>query len=820
MASRSPVSWSHWLPLLVLLLAFALRVYKLGDQNIWWDEGYSVYVTRHAIGDLTAVAAADTHPPLYYWILHAWMGLGGQSELALRFPSVIFGVLTVALVYRLGRSLAASAGQYPIPNTLTSTLAALLLAISRFHIWWSQEIRMYSLATMWAAASMLALLDFGFRISDSRLSGQRSVTHSRLSLGMYALTVAAGLYSLYLFVFVVAAEAVFVAWVAWRQWAGSKARAQSLAWLTAWGAAILAAVLALLPWLAYTLPRLKSWSAASEFGPLTYVQVAWTALTLGLTEHVERYALLNLAFAIILVAGIIVRRRATSNQQPATSNYILPLTLCVLFVPLGGVFILLTLPQGAFYRPPLEARYQLLSAPALALILAASIAALWKCRKANGILAGVAVIGLVTWVLPGYYEGRRLRDDFQTMTRAIEAYAEPGDALLLVSGDRFPLFNFRYDVLPRRGELPDATTLPVRRVTPADVEQSLAPLAQAHRRVWLAEVEKNLQDPDGLLASWLDSNCHVVWREEYGYNRLTLYSADQKPPVISTWTGLAPYDLPVREAGAGDVAHLVAYLETSQPLTLTISLVQFDDSDVKVLETRGYGLVNSLTRLRFDVPVYAHTPPGEYHFVLSSTPDPWWYSCHTVTQRQESRSRATEPFRFEAQGNGYCIKLDKSLHIAGTLRPESVKAVPNRRNVQIGRFVNLLGYQAPTTAKPGNSLPVKLYWRTSDKIAERYTVFVQLIGAEFNPQTGGPLWAGHDSEPLDGGYPTTQWFVGAIIADTHVLVVPPDTPPGEYELWAGMYTQPNVERMPVYDAQGKLVGDHVTCGTIRVEGRK
>ena len=123
------------------------------------------------------------------------------------------------------------------------------------------------------------------------------------------------------------------------------------------------------------------------------------------------------------------------------------------------------------------------------------------------------------------------------MTRAVAAYAEPGDALLLVSGDRFPLFQFRYDVLPNRAQLPDVTTLSVVKVTPQDVERVLVPLAQSHKRVWLAEVEKNLQDPDGLLAGWLDKNRNVVWREDYGYNRLSLYSVDTEPPVVgrSVW---------------------------------------------------------------------------------------------------------------------------------------------------------------------------------------------------------------------------------------------------------------------------------------------
>jgi len=476
------------------------------------------------------------------------------------------------------------------------------------------------------------------------------------------------------------------------------------------------------------------------------------------------------------------------------------LAVCWLLVPAVGVFVLLVLPQGLFYRPPLEARYQLLSVPALALLLAGSLAALWQWRKVAGAAAGVLVLVLSLWVLPGYYDGRHLRDDFQTMTRAIAAYAEPGDALLLVSGDRFPLFQFRYDVLPNRAQLPDVTTLSVVKVTPQDVDQVLVPLASSHKRVWLAEVEKNLQDADGLLAGWLDKNRNVVWREGYGYNRLSLYSSGQAPPVVAGRMGdysqvgdvgmaeLLAYDLPVRQVEPGDVAHLVMYLKVNAPFTLTTSLVWLAETEFRTLESRQERLEPvGLTRIRFDVPVYAHTPPGTYRFALASA----------------SRD----------------VVLDQPLRIVETPPLETVATVPNQRDVRLGQSARLVGFDAPTQVRPGNRLPVKLYWRTAYKIGERYTVFVQLVGTQHNPKTNGPLWAGHDSEPLDGGYPTTQWFVNTTIADAHVLAIPPEAPPGEYELWAGLYTQPDIKRLPVYDAQGNLVGDHVVLGKVTVTAR-
>jgi len=75
-------------------------------------------------------------PPGYYVLLRAWEFFSGRSEFALRYFSLIFGVLGVALIYRLGRrGLGTGAG----------VIAALLLTLQPFHTFYSQDARMYSL---------------------------------------------------------------------------------------------------------------------------------------------------------------------------------------------------------------------------------------------------------------------------------------------------------------------------------------------------------------------------------------------------------------------------------------------------------------------------------------------------------------------------------------------------------------------------------------------------------------------------------------------------------------------------------------------------
>ncbi|MFB0536733.1 MAG: glycosyltransferase family 39 protein, partial [Anaerolineae bacterium] len=150
-ATTGPMRGLLILPLVITLLALALRLYRLGAQSLWYDEGVSVYLSRMSLPQLTAWTADDIQPPLYYYLLHFWLPLFGQfsSEFVVRFPSLFFGVLTVPLMYRMGQHLF---------GTMAGLLAALLAAISPLYLWYSQETRMYTMLTFLCLLSSYLLL--------------------------------------------------------------------------------------------------------------------------------------------------------------------------------------------------------------------------------------------------------------------------------------------------------------------------------------------------------------------------------------------------------------------------------------------------------------------------------------------------------------------------------------------------------------------------------------------------------------------------------------------------------------------------------------
>ncbi len=138
-------------PLLLLAITVvgaALRLYEIGSKGLWLDESFSVWLGRQPLFEMLAwLLRVDQHPPLYYASLHFWLGLG-DSAATVRTLSALYGILTIPIFYLLGRRLLGQTG---------GLLAALILAVSPFHVRFAQETRMYTLLTLNASLALLAL---------------------------------------------------------------------------------------------------------------------------------------------------------------------------------------------------------------------------------------------------------------------------------------------------------------------------------------------------------------------------------------------------------------------------------------------------------------------------------------------------------------------------------------------------------------------------------------------------------------------------------------------------------------------------------------
>jgi len=116
----------------ILGFSFFLRFYKIAGHDLWYDEVTSVNLAHK----VEHPSAWNKHPPLYFLFLKAWIHSFGESELALRVPSLLFGCLGVAAGYLVAAGLFGEG---------VGILTAAILACSPVHIWYAQEVRPYTL---------------------------------------------------------------------------------------------------------------------------------------------------------------------------------------------------------------------------------------------------------------------------------------------------------------------------------------------------------------------------------------------------------------------------------------------------------------------------------------------------------------------------------------------------------------------------------------------------------------------------------------------------------------------------------------------------
>ncbi len=146
--------------LAILLLAAVGRILHIGDQSMWLDEGISYWNQKQP--DMIAwISVKDVHPPLYFWLLHVWIQLTGTTAVAMRMFSALAAMLSVAAVVPLARLIARNRSQ--IEYVLIPIRAALLVEISVSEISLAQDVRMYSLRTLLALASVFFYLRWSRR---------------------------------------------------------------------------------------------------------------------------------------------------------------------------------------------------------------------------------------------------------------------------------------------------------------------------------------------------------------------------------------------------------------------------------------------------------------------------------------------------------------------------------------------------------------------------------------------------------------------------------------------------------------------------------
>jgi hypothetical protein len=491
----------HRIRLLAVILAgFALRLVGLGIDSLWYDETVSAYLARQPVPELIAHTARDIHPPGYYLLLHFWSTVAGSLEFALAFFSVVCGLLLVALTYRFARTFI---------NRPTAAWAALLAALSPFHLWYSQEVRMYTLgALLGLAAAYCALAALKTRHPAWRW------------LAGYAALAAAGMYTLYYLAFLlVPLNLLLLTRTLW-----PKINRPAL---TALLTANLLALAAYLPWLPIAWrqavsPPVPPWRAADALRLWSMLLESWSALSLGQSvEPAEVWPALLLTLALF---GLGLVRLARGGHK-----FTALLLVLYTFGPLLLIYLI------SLIIPLYHVRYIFTYAPAFYMVLAAGFT--WPTRRRARVWPLLALVGLLAGSavsITRYHTHPLYRaDDFRAAVAFIDRHWQPGDAILVNAGYVYTAFD-TYTTLPYRPrrlvpyQSPQTAGLPYLLQTgtlngspqlgwgnpradfyamsQTDTAAALPQLGRDFARLWVLRAYDTVTDPPAFIRGWLAAN--------------------------------------------------------------------------------------------------------------------------------------------------------------------------------------------------------------------------------------------------------------------------------------------------------------------------
>ncbi len=438
-------AWQRWLLLGMLLAAFALRLYELTRQDIWWDEARNIDVALRPFGQVATAPELDIHPPVYFWLLHLWTQVTavamGQAPAALayltRFLSVFAGVAGVALLYPLGAR---------VGGTVAGLCAVAIGAVAPFWLAESQETRMYTSRLCPARRSCAGAHACNARRRQVRSSptvGTCQTFWRRYRYHIaFVLLCALALLTHYNAVFVV---------VAWYLWWGGWSLLQPDRWrqLTTVFVSGLAMTVLILPVAPIALRQIPGYANPNLRIP-TPVEYLSENARAYLGGYAFDSALLGgnanlwLISALLLLVGGLILSLILSARRPAP-NRLTDLTLLLVWL-LGGLalYYIAVLDRGAF-----NVRYASFVTPALYVLAGASLAALgaiWRLLPALGL--ALLLVGMLPAARADVEDSRFARENISGVTAWLNEMAGPNDVIFVDQKYPFGFYYERYTVEP------------------------------------------------------------------------------------------------------------------------------------------------------------------------------------------------------------------------------------------------------------------------------------------------------------------------------------------------------------------------------------
>ncbi len=470
--------------ILILLLAFGLRLFRLDAQSLWYDEGVTATVAQYDAIRLIRWTAADIQPPLYYLVVSGWGRLADWSEWSLRFPSAFFGTLLVpllaALCWRLNR------------NRLAALTTALITAVHPLLLYHSQEARMYTLLVTLGAGAAYCVVRGAYCIEGRRCWRDWAG---------YATLAILAVYTHYFAIFLLLA--LMLAYLFIRQSPDLPISQSPNRFLPPILANALI-FLAFLPWLGILFTRLhvdaSYWEGALKLGEaLRAVAIRFSVGETVLESEAVRWLWLYGAVTLICLAALMWPTQ-TADRRTHHSQF----AILYLILPVAAVLTL------ASVTPKFNPRYVMIALPGLILLWSTGLARIadgrwWTAdegrrtkdvsRITHYTLLILLLTGFTRADLNWFTDAAFTKDQWREAAAYVSAHRQPDEAVILASGHAWPIWDYYApDVDAIR--LPPIEILDVNAVlTFANTGQTLHDTLTGKSGAWLIGWQDDVVDP-------------------------------------------------------------------------------------------------------------------------------------------------------------------------------------------------------------------------------------------------------------------------------------------------------------------------------------
>jgi len=388
----------------IVLIAWGVRVYDLGGKDLWLDEANSVIIAQEDFSGLIERLKADSSPPAYYLLLHFWIRTFGDSVVAVRSLSVLFGACLVVGVFLFAKRFL---------SLQVAVMASVLACLSPIQVLWSQQARMYTLLPLLSLVSMWFLWKAVFEGTSRSLAG-------------YILTTLLCLYTHNYGFYLLPAHFLFLV--------GSGAlRARPGRWAIC-GIGLVAGYAFWMPAVLVQLVNKGhySWFVPiwEDWGILGSLRQTLKAFTPGLgapfiLPGVETFRWVPLVLAMALAGLGTTAIFAGKGERPSGGNGVGMVVLC-LVAPLAFGLV------GSLFMTPhyVPGRVDQICFPCFVLLVSIGLSFLKPAVLRNAmfvILIGFSVVGLE------YHYGNKKPDGEKAIAEAILRHSVPGDAVVCTS---------------------------------------------------------------------------------------------------------------------------------------------------------------------------------------------------------------------------------------------------------------------------------------------------------------------------------------------------------------------------------------------------